>query len=395
VVIGTASGLTAERTIAADLMPHICSDCVRDPVLQSLAQAVPDPLTCVLCTNRSRTVIDLDLRHTRQVLRALLRFHFDEWAYNGHLGGDSIEQVLCRPNPIFDHSNAEGVEELCWAAYEGGYETDDIGVSLFAGYHDGNQLSPLPALAHAEDPLVSETRRRLKVENHFHLAARLEMRIGPLRTHIEKDVANGLYFRARIGVSERAIHRDTGQSAYVPYSRGLLLAPPPPVATPGRINRTGVSFLYVASTISTAVAEVRPHPGHLVSTGEVRQTQPCKLADFSKVWLAEFSDSDARLDDFLFLRTLESDFATPVVPEERTRYLLGQLVADVLRQMGFHGVAYRSSVADGTNFCFFEPARFEYVENSGTVVDIRALRYDTEPAKAIPLVSEEYWKPAP
>ena len=114
----------------------------------------------------------------------------------------------------------------------------------------------------------------------------------------------------------------------------------------------GVSFLYVASDVATAIAEVRPHPGHVVSTGLVRQTEACLIADFGRIRLADFSNSDAGLADFLFLRTIDRDFATPVVPEDRDNYLLGQLIADVLREMGFQGVAYRSSLSNGTNSAF-------------------------------------------
>jgi hypothetical protein len=273
----------------------------------------------MLCGFPSQSVIDVDLRHTRQVLRALVRFHFDESAYNGHLGGDSIEGVLLRPNPILDHSNADGVDSLCLDVFDEGYETPALGISLFAGYAEGYQRPSLQALFHADDPFLTSTRRRLEIENYFHLAADLETRLVALRSHIEKDVHQTRFFRARIGVEERAIHYSTGEIANVPYSGKSLLAPPPPAATPGRLNRSGVSFLYVASDVPTAVAEVRPHPGHLVSTGEVRRTHPCKLADFTRVWLANFADSDESLGNFRFLRTIERDFSTPVAPEERTR----------------------------------------------------------------------------
>jgi hypothetical protein len=162
------------------------------------------------------------------------------------------------------------------------------------------------------------------------------------------------------------------------------------MATPGRINRGGVSFLYAASNITTAVAEVRPHPGHLVSTGTVLQRQRCKIADFSEVRLLDFATSDDALDAFSFLRTIERDFATPVVPEERTKYSLGQLVADVLREMGFDGISYRSSVADGKNFCFFDPRSFEYADGSGAIVNVQGLQYSTVGVPTIPTMSRQY-----
>jgi hypothetical protein len=335
-------------------------------------------------------MIDVNARRTREILRALLRFHFSEWDYNGHIGGEDIERLLGRPNPIIEHSNECGVEEICLIAYESGYETADLGVSLFSGYDDGFRLTPLEALSKGEDPFLAEIRRRLQTENHFHVAKEVERRLKLLRRHIDKELHSGTYLRARIGVRQRAVRLGTRQQVYVPYSCESLMAPPPPLAVSGRINRAGVSFLYAASDVSTAIAEVRPHPGHRVSTGGLRQTGVCRIADLTEVRLVDFAHSDSALDEFLFLRTIERDLATPVVPEERTRYLLGQVVADVLREMGFHGIAYRSSVAGGTNFCFFEPKAFEYIDGSATVVLVTGLQYDTAIVDSIRGLTSEY-----
>src|SRR5687768_13391113 len=91
------------------LMPYLCADCATDHVLSSLALPGPSSHLCLLCGSSARRSIDLDVRHSREVLRALLRYHFDEWHYNRHLGGDHIETLLRCDNPIFRHSNADAV----------------------------------------------------------------------------------------------------------------------------------------------------------------------------------------------------------------------------------------------------------------------------------------------
>jgi RES domain-containing protein len=267
-----------------------------------------------------------------------------------------------------------------------------MGVSLFAGYDEGLQTQPLSALKNAEHSVLGSVRRRLQTENHFNLSSGIREMLRRLQSRIEMFSETNSFFRARIGVHERAVEWDTGAHAFIPYANELMLAPRPPLASAGRLNRAGVSYLYVATDAATAVAEVRPHPGHVVSTGTVQLTHVSRVADFSRVRLAEFSSSDAQLEDFEFLSTIERDFATPVVPEERSNYLLGQLVADVLRELGFDGVAYRSSVSTGINFCFFEPAHFTYVKGSGAAVRIRALEYRTEAERAIYELGEEYRK---
>jgi len=368
----------------------VCQACAVEPMLASLARPAGASSRCVLCLREGGNLIDINCRGTKEAFRAALRFHYSEWAYNGHLGGNEISQVLSSANPIIDHGNKDGVHEICDRVYESGYETADLGISLFAGYSDIGQNPPLEAISAAEDALLARIRERLLTENHFRSAKDLCARLQVFRSYIVKILHDETLVRARIGVKTRAQHWVTGRPAYVPFSGSDLMAPPPPLATPGRINRGGVSFLYAASSAATAVAEVRPHPGHLVSIGRVVQRQYCKIADFSEVRLMDFATSDEALDQFVFLRTIERKLATPIVPEERDKYSLGQLVADVLREMGFDGIAYRSSVADGKNYCFFDPRAFRYVNGSGKVVEVQGLRYQARGLPAIPRLTSEY-----
>jgi len=60
---------------------------------------------------------------------------------------------------------------------------------------------------------------------------------------------------------------------------------------------------------------------------------------------------------------------------ERWRYLITQFIADCLRQKGFAGVSYRSSVGGGENLCIFDPEDFAFVEGSGEVFSIVSVDY--------------------
>jgi hypothetical protein len=69
----------------------------------------------------------------------------------------------------------------------------------------------------------------------------------------------------------------------------------------------------------------------------------------------------------------------PVTPDERTPYLLTQLLAEVLLRRGFDGVRYRSSVSDGSNICVFYPEKFEFVPDHSEVRRINTLAYSINP----------------
>jgi hypothetical protein len=222
-------------------------------------------------------------------------------------------------------------------------------------------------------------RHRLLAANYFELETSIKPRLQELAPHLAKSVpAETVFFRARIGVDGRYLNFEepfTPRRVYHPYLKGKIGAPPPPLAAAGRVNRQGVSFLYLATDEQTAAAEVRPHPGHFVSVVPIKARKILNVADFSAPDLLDFIASDERLDLFHLAATLNDVLATPVTPEERIEYTATQLVADLLRQSGFDGVRFKSSVGTGSNLCAFSPDNFEILNTSAKVIRVAALHY--------------------
>ncbi|MBZ5608954.1 MAG: RES family NAD+ phosphorylase [Acidobacteriia bacterium] len=71
----------------------------------------------------------------------------------------------------------------------------------------------------------------------------------------------------------------------------------------------------------------------------------------------------------------------PITPEDRHRYSLTQLLADILRQQGYQGVRFPSSVAPGANLCIFKPALFVVQPDTATVLEVAGLKYQTKKLK--------------
>ena len=193
------------------------------------------------------------------------------------------------------------------------------------------------------------------------------------------------FFRARIGFQGEALRTDLEApeddvpvQVVFPYIGEQLAAPPQDVARGGRLNRSNITFLYLASTLETALAEVRPHPGHTVSIGQFRSDRNLKIANLAGVELLPFATSEAALRDFVLLRSIEYAFATPVLPDDPVGYLLTQFLADTLRRMGFNGAMFHSSVTAGVNLVAFEPAAFSYVAGSADVRTIISVAYAAE-----------------
>ncbi|WP_369436234.1 RES family NAD+ phosphorylase [Lysinibacillus fusiformis] len=89
--------------------------------------------------------------------------------------------------------------------------------------------------------------------------------------NIKKDL-----YRARIGYDKKVFNYDIETTRiiapeerefFVPFTDEKISSPPPPLAQPARLSRAGISYVYLASNKNTAIAEIRPHPGHTISVG--------------------------------------------------------------------------------------------------------------------------------
>jgi hypothetical protein len=188
-------------------------------------------------------------------------------------------------------------------------------------------------------------------------------------------------FRARIGVAQRFIREVGGWTAdtvFQPFIGSAIGAPPPAKAAAGRLNRDGVAFLYLATDEATAASEIRPHPGHHISIGAYRAVRDIRLADFGKIDIAKFSSSDERLDIFHLGLTISREISLPITPEDRHKYTVTQLLADIIRRQRYDGIRFPSSVAPGSNLCIFQPALFASDPNSGKVLYVEGLAYEMQ-----------------
>ncbi len=374
----------------------ICVTCAKHP---SLKRFVNDHgatgYECGIC-HRSDLVTSAPAKHEAlsSLIRALIRFYYDEWTYNGHWGGSQEpESLLCHKNEIVEHASAPGFprsaetsEEFLVGLFDPPYPDYDKGVAVYAGHDDEyGRLPPMNAISTTASPVYEKIAQRLAKENYFKVEEQFEKEVVKLDAGIDACLPAGtILFRARIGFAQRFIRDDggwTGVIVFKPYLGADIGAPPPPEATPGRLNRGGVSFLYLSTDETTAAAEVRPHPGHRVSIGAFRCLQDIRIADFGAIDIADFSSSDARLDIFHLGHTISREISLPITPEDRHKYSVTQLLADIMRRQGYDGIRFPSSVASGANVCVFHPALFASEPASGKVLYVKGLKYEIDELK--------------
>lgn len=215
----------------------------------------------------------------------------------------------------------------------------------------------LPSDEYQSDALDQWKAFRLELmhTNRFFPESGIDLdRLGELLPHLLLGLGEipKIWFRARIQKDGKA------------YSEKEMGAPPKRLVGHGRANPAGIPYLYVASGITTAVAEVRPHTGDKVSVAEFavpadpkiidlaaprRTVSPFVLEDESKVGLLRA--------DIGFLEQLGEELARPILPNAAAvDYTPSQYLCEFVKTCGFHGVRYKSSAGSDTNLALFKPS---------------------------------------
>jgi hypothetical protein len=137
--------------------------------------------------------------------------------------------------------------------------------------------------------------------------------------------------------------------------------PPFEKVSGGRANPIGISYLYVATNKKTAISEVRPHKGDFVTIAKIKILNKLKLADLRnpKKYISPFARPDNPVEDLFkyieLLQHLGEELSKPILPRQaQLEYLPSQYLAELIKDAGFDGVIYKSSVGSGDNIALFD-----------------------------------------
>jgi RES domain len=194
--------------------------------------------------------------------------------------------------------------------------------------------------------------------------------------------AGTVIYRARNGYNLIKVNKYFSKKE--PYRGSEIGAPSASDMRPGRANRAGQVALYAADQGTTAVAEVRPARGFLVTVGEWRTKRDLRLLDLFKERPAINPFTDTILADTVELYSLfdafSLDLSTPLDRgDDLTAYLPSQNLTDGVRAAGYDGIRYLSAMhPEGSNIVLFDPAVVEYVDSK--LVTVTEVDVEFEPA---------------
>lgn len=138
------------------------------------------------------------------------------------------------------------------------------------------------------------------------------------------------------------------------------MVPLPYSASDGRANPRGIPCLYMADDRHTAIAEVRPWIGSLVSVAIMRTLKDQRLVDVREdntrtpIYL-EGEPSPEKREAAVWSHVARA-FREPVLREDnRAGYAPTQIIAEAFRSEGYDGIAYGSAFGKGqVNIVLFD-----------------------------------------
>ncbi len=168
-------------------------------------------------------------------------------------------------------------------------------------------------------------------------------------------------YRARLGFKQRL----SGKK--LPWPE--MGAPPSEKVSAGRANLEGEPVLYCAETEMTAIAEIRPAAGFVISVCQLRPRRQLRVFDL--VSARTINPFECEPEELSYWRemwklvfAIGRQLSTPLERSDMViDYLPSQKLASRLRKAYFDGIRYPSAMDEGgVNLVFFDPSVCEVLE---------------------------------
>lgn len=137
-------------------------------------------------------------------------------------------------------------------------------------------------------------------------------------------------------INQRITELKGNKSNFYGFDENDSDAPAAEYARDGRANAKHISFLYTASDVETAIMEIAPKLEQPISVAEIEVNRDIKVFDFSSYHKGEEGIG-------VKLISLSRLFSSPNYCDG-SEYLPTQYLCEYIRELGFEGVCFNSSV---------------------------------------------------
>lgn len=321
-----------------------CKNCFSDEFLKSVISANSDKRgKCSFCGSLNVERLHPDLLFDR--FEPLLNL------YEVNDKGKRIIELIQRDWNVFSITDAKTQQRLLKRV-------------IGSGFPLKSKFKPKYLQDKKNIELWENFREELKHSNRFFPAS------APDKSQIE---SLGQYIGTYIKKGSQVFYRSRINNQDKPYAPRKMGKPPLNQIGNGRANPVGIPYLYVASTIDTAISEIRGHKGEKVTVAEFHLLHDLELADLrdprNKISPFELNEEGKEDEVVLiyknmpFLEHLGNELSRPVIPSEANlEYLPSQYLCELLKQVGFHGIIYKSSISDGNNYVIFSDKKLKPIK---------------------------------
>jgi hypothetical protein len=353
-------------------MTQCCHKCFHDEFLSEKIRTEGAVDRCSLCGENE---LCLGIDALREIFRPLVSLYtrVEEFlpmqAFKDLAGeNETLAECIAEQWDIFDDaSEAQRFLELCcetsidrrhleyWDPFDPEMEVgmEDV---FFHGEHEKTRVL---------STLWTDLKRELHEENRY-LAGRNI--INNIRQVLLTDLI-------RVTLREEVFCRVRSTPTNVALKAEEMGAPPASLSSAGRANPPGIPYLYLASDQNTAICEVRPHNQDRLTVGFFRIASSITCVDLRDPRIKSPFRHGSGLHDLVvtlgFLGDLGRELSLPIGSDGRDRdYLSTQYLCELIKNLGFDGVLYKSGLSDGYNVALFNT-------NSAYCVETKLVRVES------------------
>ncbi len=216
----------------------------------------------------------------------------------------------------------------------------------------------------------------------------LETVLATAEKRIETTPEGTKFCRAQIGHESRPIFQEGEYIGDEPVPFGPeRMKPLKNCAFGGRANPKGIPYLYVATSIEIAIAEVRPWIGSMVSVAGLRTARPlrivnCTFHKYGRLFAQIDENAPAEYKEEAVWWGIDKAFQNPVTIADNTDdYAPTQTIAELFKINGLDGLAYKSAFDDPEkqkeyNLVFFDIDALDVV-NVG-LREIKNIKFESD-----------------
>jgi hypothetical protein len=202
-----------------------------------------------------------------------------------------------------------------------------------------------------------------------------------------------IFWRAQIGSEFRPYYQEGEFVADLPapYSPERM-KPSTGESSEGRANPKGIPYLYLATHRDTALAEVRPWLGALISVAQFKTMRKLKVINCSGTedrHLIYLEEPEPPEREKAVWCDIDRAFSKPITSGDKTAdYVPTQIIADLFRANGFDGIVYRSALGEGHNVALFDLDAAELINCS--LFEAKEIKYEFSQAASPYFVKKHY-----